>query len=319
VISNTPKVSLCIPAYKQVEYLRVTLNSVLKQDFHDYELIVTDDSSDDSVKNLLSEFDFKGKLKYLRNSPSLGSPGNWNYSMSQAKGEYIKILHHDDFFTSEHCLSKFVKLLDNNPDCSFAFSGTVIDLVLLKTKKIHSCTNKQFSKMIHQPDRLFFSNYIGAPSATIIRKDSLLMFDESMKWLVDVDWYMQLIYQNPNVVFTKEPLICTVHGGEGQITQSVYSDKNIQVKEHAYLFDKLGDKKRHLKKYSLLFQLLFHKYGVKNLSQLKEIYNVSIVTETFYEEVFRSMKSAIFLKKVVFWLKRNSFNDHIFTLKTYFK
>ena len=64
MISNTPKVSLCIPAYKQVEYLRVTLNSVLKQDFHDYELIVTDDSADDSVKNLLSEFDFKGKLKY---------------------------------------------------------------------------------------------------------------------------------------------------------------------------------------------------------------------------------------------------------------
>lgn len=314
-----PKVSICIPTYKQVDYLKKTLNSVLSQDFHDYELIITDDSSDDSVENLLKEFDFKGKLKYYRNKIALGSPANWNYSLKQATGEYIKILHHDDFFTSENSLSKFVKFLDDNPSASFAFSGTVIDLMVLKTKKIHSCSNKQFSKMIKQPDRLFFSNYIGAPSATIIRKDSLLMFDESMKWLVDVDWYMQLIYRNPNVVFSKEPLVCTVHGAEGQITQAVKSDKEIQVKEHVYLFEKLGNKKVNLKKYSLLFQLLFHKCGVKDLAQLKSICSISSKLETFYLEVLSSMKSAIFLKKIVFWLKKKSFNDHVFTLKTYFK
>lgn len=314
-----PKVSICIPTYKQVEYLRKTLNSVLAQDFHDYELIVSDDSSDNSVEDLLKEFDFKGRLKYYRNAIALGSPVNWNYSIKLATGDYIKILHHDDYFTSEHSLSKFVKFLDDNPKSSFAFSGTVIDLLALKTKKIHSCSNKQFSKMVHQPDRLFFSNYIGAPSATIIRRDSLLFFDESMKWLVDVDWYMQLIYKNSNVVFSKEPLICTVHGGEGQITQSVYSDKEVQVREHAYVFDKLGEKRGRLKKYSLLFQLLFHKYGIKDMMQLKSIYMISEKSEPFYTEVFEAMKSAIFLKKIVFFLKKKSFNDHIFTLKTYFK
>lgn len=313
------KVSICIPTYKQVDYLRKTLNSVLVQDFHDYELIITDDSTDDSVEKLLTEFDFKGKLKYYRNKIALGSPANWNYSLKKATGEYIKILHHDDFFTSDNSLGKFVQFLDKNPDSSFAFSGTVIDLIALKTKKIHSCSNRQFSKMISNPDRLFFTNYIGAPSATIIRNDKLMLFDESMKWLVDVDWYMQLIYNNPNVVFSKEPLICTVHGGEGQITQSVYADKEIQVKEHAYLFEKLKDRKTNLKKYSILFQLLFHKYSVKDLNQLKSIYLISSNSETFYNEVFKSMKSAIFLKKVVFWLKKKSFNDHVFTLKTYFK
>src|SRR3989344_6387452 len=98
------KVSICIPTYKQVDYLRKTLNSVLVQDFHDYELIITDDSSDDSVKNLLKEFDFKGKLKYYHNKIALGSPANWNYSLKQATGEYIKILHHDDFFTADNSL-----------------------------------------------------------------------------------------------------------------------------------------------------------------------------------------------------------------------
>lgn len=314
-----PKVSICIPAYKQVEFLRKTLSSVLAQDFLDYELIVSDDSKDDSVKKLLDEFDFQGKLRYFHNNPSLGSPGNWNFSMKQAKGEYIKILHHDDFFTSEHSLSAFVRLLDRNPNVSFAFSGTVIDLLAMRTKKIHSCSNSQFAKLVAFPDRLFFSNYIGAPSATIIRNEGAVFFDEKLKWLVDVDWYIRLILNNSNVAFTKEPLICTVHGGDGQITQSVFDDKKIQIREHAYLFEKLDDKKSNMRKYSILFQLLFHKYKVNDLSQLQEIYPVSLKSVAFFNRVFNSMNNGIFLKKVVFWLNKKSFNDHLFTLKTYFK
>ncbi len=314
-----PKVSICIPTYRQVEFLRKTLSSVLSQDFADYELIVSDDSSDASVENLLKEFDFNGKLRYFHNSPSLGSPANWNFAMKQAQGEYIKILHHDDFFTSENSLTKFVKFLDENPSSSFAFSGTVIDLLALKTKKIYSCSNKQFSKMTNAPDRLFFSNYIGAPSATIIRNDKTVFFDEKMKWLVDVDWYIKLIYNNPKVIFSKEPLICTVHGAEGQITQSVLLDKNIQIGEHVYLFEKLADKKIKCKKYSLLFQLLFHKYKVNDMSQLKAIYPVEKKLEPFFNKVFEAKNSAIVFKKIIFWLNKKSFRDHLFTLKTYLK
>ncbi|HEY0030057.1 MAG TPA: glycosyltransferase family 2 protein [Bacteroidia bacterium] len=314
-----PKVSICIPAYKQVEFLRKTLVSILAQDFEDYELIVTDDSTDDSVKKLLDEFDFRGRLRYFKNTPSLGSPANWNASMSKATGEYIKILHHDDFFTSDHSLRVFVKLLDDNAEASFAFSGTVIDLLALRTKKIHSCSNMQFAKMITYPDRLFFSNYIGAPSATIIRNKGCMLFDEKLKWLVDVDWYMRLILTYPKVAFTKEPLVCTVHGGEGQITQSVFNDSEIQIREHAYLFEKLGDKKSNMKKYSVLFQLLFDKYGINDLEKLRSIYRYSPASETFFEKALSAKKNGIFLKKVVFWLNKKSLNEHLFTLKTYFK
>src|SRR5687767_9673514 len=102
------KVSICIPAYNQVEFLRKTLNSILNQNFQDYEIIISDDFQDNSVKKLLLEFDLKGKMKYYQNNPSFGSPKNWNFSISKAQGEYIKILHHDDFFTTSECLAKFV-------------------------------------------------------------------------------------------------------------------------------------------------------------------------------------------------------------------
>ncbi|MGZ4055250.1 MAG: glycosyltransferase family 2 protein, partial [Bacteroidia bacterium] len=201
-----PKVSICIPTYMQVEHLRKTLDSVKEQCFTDYELIVSDDSTDDSVKNLLQEFDFKEKIKYYKNEPSLGSPANWNFSISKAAGEYIKIIHHDDHFTSKESLEKYVKFLDNNPASSFAFSGTEIDLIALKTKKTNKCSKQKLSKISKAPDILFFSNYIGAPSATIFRNGKNIIFDTQLKWLVDVDWYIQMIQDNPEIVNTTETL-----------------------------------------------------------------------------------------------------------------
>jgi glycosyltransferase involved in cell wall biosynthesis len=314
-----PKVSICIPTYKQVEHLRKTLSSIVEQEFTDYEVIISDDSPDDSVKNLLKEFTFTNPIIYVQHLPALGSPSNWNHAMQLAKGEYIKILHHDDYFTSPQSLRKFVELLDQNPNSTFAFSGTTVDLLALHTTKQHYCAAIQFKKMKQQPDQLFFTNYIGAPSATIIRNTSICFFDTQLKWLVDVDWYMQLLYANANVAYTQEPLICTVHGGEGQITQAVIADKNIQVKEHLYLFEKLQNKQVALKKYSIFFQLLFHKYSVENKKELNEIQPVSKKWETFFEDALRLKKNTIFLKKVVYWLKKKSVNDHLFTLRTYFK
>jgi glycosyltransferase involved in cell wall biosynthesis len=316
---NKPKVSICIPAYKQVEHLRKTLNSLLEQSFTDYELIVSDDSLDDAVENLLLEFDFKGKLKYFKNNPPLGSPVNWNFSITKAAGEYVKILHHDDYFTDKESLGKYVKLLDNNLTASFGFSGTLIDLISINAKKTHKCSENKLKELIETPDVLFFSNYIGAPSATIFRNDKTILFDVHLKWLVDIDWYIQIIQNNSIVVNTVETLICTVHGATGQITQAVISDKEIQIKEHVYLLNKLFDKISDFKKYSIFFQLIFHKYNVKSMNELKAIISVPKKLESFFDEVFKKKDNAIFFKKVNYWLRKSTLSDYVFTLKTLLK
>ena len=94
---RTPHVSICIPAYQQVDYLRETLRSVQTQNYEDYELIISDDTQDDSVQQLVATFDFNDRLRYYRNPVALGSPENWNAAVAYAKGTYIKILqyHHE--------------------------------------------------------------------------------------------------------------------------------------------------------------------------------------------------------------------------------
>ena len=157
----TPKVSICIPAYKQVEYLQRTLQSIQLQKFQNYEIIVTDDSPGDSVESLLKTFNFQGKLKYFRNKKSLGSPENWNEAVRHATAEYVKIMHHDDWFLKEDSLERFVKLLDEDNSADFGFSATLAWQVDVDRRLIHQATDKQIRNLFENPLCLFFGNFVG--------------------------------------------------------------------------------------------------------------------------------------------------------------
>jgi glycosyltransferase involved in cell wall biosynthesis len=92
-------VSICISTYRQVEFLRQTLHSILAQDYSEYEIVVTDDSPDDCVETVVRSMDFGTRMRFFRNRTRLGAPENWNEAVRRASGEYIKIMHHDDHFT----------------------------------------------------------------------------------------------------------------------------------------------------------------------------------------------------------------------------
>src|SRR3954452_21932607 len=117
--ATDPEVSICIPAYDQPKLLERCLQSVIEQTYVDYEVIITDDSSHNRLQEIVRKLNDK-RISYYRNPSALGSPANWNEAITYAKGKYIKILHHDDWFASNTALAKFVKAFDDNPDLDFA-------------------------------------------------------------------------------------------------------------------------------------------------------------------------------------------------------
>jgi glycosyltransferase involved in cell wall biosynthesis len=308
-----PKVSVCIPAYKQIPLLRRVLESILAQTFQNYELIITDDSPDKNVELLLKEFDFKGNLKYYHNETPLGSPANWNYAISLAKGEYIKILHTDDFFTSAHSLASYVKLLDNNPAADFAFSASEVWSLKTDVKKIFFCSPRHLKRLQKEPAFLFFRNVIGGPSATIQRNNLKVEYDTRLKWLVDVDFYIRILNQNKNIVYCNEPLICTVDGAEGQITQRVISDKTIQIREPVILFSKLTEVNPGIskRKYLIFFKLLFDKFKVKSLSELNTIVPISDLQKSFFSKIISSVTGGMFFTRLLMKFYNSSLNKNI--------
>jgi glycosyltransferase involved in cell wall biosynthesis len=305
-----PKVSICIPAYKQIKFLRKNLTSIASQTFDNYEIILADDSPDNAVELLLKEFHFGDKIKYFRNSPALGSPENWNFAIKKACGEYIKIMHHDDFFTSNNSLKKYIDLLDANPHADFAFSATEILLLESETKKAHFCKQKDLAAIIRFPEKLVVKNVIGAPSATIFRRRNTVFFDSKLKWLVDIDWYIAFIKSNNKIIYSNEKLICTIHGAVGQITQSVQQDKNVQIKEHIHMLEKYRGMADNEELF-VLFQLLFHKYEIKTLEDIRKIVDFDADLDGYFQKVCIEKDKNIFIKKAKYWFKRYSLNDYI--------
>lgn len=233
------KVSICIPAYNQTIYLRKTLNSVLEQDFNDYEIIVTDDTTSDSVKKLIDEFDFQGRLRYFKNPQALGTPENWNEAIRQAKGKYIKIIHHDDFFTYNFSLNEFVKMLDENPESDFAFSSSLNLDKNFKFVNQHSPSLRQLELIKEAPDNLFFSAIIGSPSATIFRNNKSVSFDKSLKWLVDMDFYIRMLQYNGQFIYNEKPLITTVDAPL-RVTHECINNQNVLINELIVVLKKIA-------------------------------------------------------------------------------
>jgi len=313
-----PKVSICIPAYRQIEFLRKNLNSIAQQSFTDYEIILADDSPDDSVEKLLNEFNFGDKLHYYQNKIPLGSPENWNFTLEKAAGEYIKIMHHDDYFTSAHSLASYVDLLDRNPQSDFGFSATDIFILENKKHRTHECSVKELKQLHLYPEKLIVKNTIGAPSATIFRKNKMVLFDVHLKWLVDIDWYIANLQLNKNIVYAPERLICTVHGAVGQITQSIQKDKSIQLKEHIYMLAKYPQLKSD-KAVHVLFELLFHKYGITDINSIRLAGVYDKALDNYFESIIKEMNKGVFLKKVRYWMNRYTLGDYLNLAKTKLK
>ena len=284
------KVSICIPAYKQVQFLRVTLESIRSQQFTDYEVNITDDSLDDSVEQLVKEFPLDGRMRYCRNPKQLGSPENWNECIRSARGELIKIMHHDDHFTDADSLGSFVDMLDAHPEADFAFSATCVEDYATKLTRIHRPTEKQLATLGDRPQMLFAGNCIGAPSVTIYRRSMKIEYDREMKWLVDIDFYIRALELNSRFIYMSKPLIATPTNVPHQVTELCRDNADIELFEYYRLFSKLTPLQRDDKYVKVKWMHLFIKYGIHRSSDLRR-YDVG---QPHDAEYFR-----LLLKKII--------------------
>ncbi len=111
----SPKISICIPTYNGADYIQETFESILAQDTRDFEVVISDDNSQDDTLELA--YDFKRKVsfpvKVYKHSPS-GIGANWNHTISKSVGTYVKLLFQDDILLPG-CLNLLSRFLDDHP------------------------------------------------------------------------------------------------------------------------------------------------------------------------------------------------------------
>lgn len=250
------RVSICIPAYNNADGIARLLASIAAQTFADYEVIISDDSRTRDVERAVRDAREKfpqcfpdDRFVYLRNEKPLGAVPNWNAALLHARGTYLKLMHHDDFFTDGDSLARFVSLLDEAPDAAMAFSGSM-QVPLHGGKTGGKIAGKGTPRHISAEDRkaletdwryLYLQNPVGAPSAVIVRREFVqregISYDTALTWLVDAEYYMQILSRSPHFACTEAPLV-SIGLSDAQLTRRVSEDDEIQIREYTHVFRK---------------------------------------------------------------------------------
>ena len=236
---SEPKISICIPVYQKPEYVIRAIQSIAKQDHKNVEIILSDDSPSSDLKLAIQPYISELDIKYYHNQPALKSPMNWNNALDKATGDFYMLLHQDDWLDSDKALSIFLKAFSDNPSVGFVFcKNTAIqpDGQIITLQAIPSL----LMDMSKRPHHILRANVIGPPSNTMLRKGIQIRYDESYIWLVDVDYYIQLLTKGYQYHYLNQHLV-SIGLHEDQTTVFCRNNEDVIVKENIWFAHKLGN------------------------------------------------------------------------------
>jgi hypothetical protein len=116
---SVPRVSICLPNLNTRRYLEERIQSILAQTYANWELVVSDNYSDDGAWTFFEELARRDPRVRVSQTPRDGMYANWNRCLELARGEFVYIATSDDTMAPE-CLQRLVDGLDASADCEIA-------------------------------------------------------------------------------------------------------------------------------------------------------------------------------------------------------
>ncbi|MDP6977482.1 MAG: glycosyltransferase family 2 protein [Myxococcota bacterium] len=125
--ASTPAIGFAIPFYRDVEMLRLAIESVLEQTRTDWALVVIDDSGEElGVETLVAGFR-DDRISYQRNPGNLGMVATWNRGIDLATSDLVTLLHADDRLLP-HYAASMIELAARHPDAAALYcEAEIID------------------------------------------------------------------------------------------------------------------------------------------------------------------------------------------------
>ena len=197
-------VSICMPAYNSAMFIADTLDSIKKQTYQNWELIVADDASNDETKEIVEEFDkhVSQSVLFVRNQKNSGVAVTRNAAINNSSSKWIAFIDSDDLWHRDH-LSSLVNTLKARPDCDVIHSAmNIFDSQTNQTifrQSFEEETIRQF------PLSLFDgSYYIQTCSAMISRKlyESIGGLNADFKYAEDIEFWLRAARAGFKFAFT---------------------------------------------------------------------------------------------------------------------
>jgi glycosyltransferase involved in cell wall biosynthesis len=125
--NRKPLVSIGMPIYNGADFLRCALESLLAQDYDNFELIISDNHSTDSTQEICLDYLARdNRIRYHRNNTNIGAINNFNRVFELSQGEYFMWAAHDDVREPNY-ISACLGTLEMNPNVILCCSNTILE------------------------------------------------------------------------------------------------------------------------------------------------------------------------------------------------
>jgi teichuronic acid biosynthesis glycosyltransferase TuaG len=225
-------VNVVIPAYNASRWIAETIESVLAQDFHDFEVVVVDDGSIDDTAAVVARFK---QVQYILKSNG-GEGSARNTGIRATSGEYVACVDADDLWLPDKLRVQTELLRETG--LAWAYSdGYAFDSSSGHTLYTFSEVRQHFSGDILRP--LLLEDFIPCPTPVIKRSvfEAVGYFDESRLLRMRADWDMWLrIAARYPIGYVGRPLVrYRIHSGSGSNSEppSVAFESHLAVIERA--------------------------------------------------------------------------------------
>lgn len=181
-------ISVIIPALNEGKVLPRTLDSIFAQTYKNIEVIYINDGSNDNTDEAI--LPYLDRVTYIKHKENAGPQQRRNEGITAAHGEYIIVCDADIIMRTD-CLEKMLHTLEQNPDCSYAYSS-------------FKWGWKNFPSYSFDSERLKKMNYIN--TASVVRKEHHPGFDPTLRKFQDWDVWLTMLEQGRKGCYIPEYL-----------------------------------------------------------------------------------------------------------------
>jgi glycosyltransferase involved in cell wall biosynthesis len=213
-------VSVIIPAYNAAPFIEQTVRAVVAQSYQDWELLVVNNASEDETGVILERLKIElndPRIRIRTNLETLPACENWNAVLSEARGEFLKLICADDI-PSSNSLERQVKVLKQHSSVALTTGASVIingeGKLLFVRQRMRKSGCFDGNGMIRRC-LLAGTNIIGDPVHVMWRKsasDKVGLFDPNTPYASDVEFWLRLLTVG-DLYYDPEPVgFYRIHG-----------------------------------------------------------------------------------------------------------
>ena len=213
---------------------------MLNQTCQDFEIVIVDDCSTDNSEEVVKSFK-DSRIRFSKNEKNLGMVPNTNKALKLAKGQFVGILHPDDYYAPQ-MIETALKAFSENPDVGFTYSSyVVVDGTDKIVTRVKLCDYNKTFRSKEGFKKLAIRN-CASPSAVLFRRkcyEDVGPFDEEFPYPNDWNMWLRISLKYGSACLSD--YLCYYRMHEKSVSTLFYNSFETAVQEY-YMLKKLRKK-----------------------------------------------------------------------------